>query len=120
MPNYLVKGRRSVISGARCQPEQPPTTVDCSSAIFFDNLATKLMDMSISIEKQMEELKKKQCAQPQAGFLFASITVPKMTLGIGYEFLEYVTRYGPPPKGKFDPVKLEQLRIELGVQSNTI
>ncbi len=117
MPNYLVKGR----GAAYCQPSQPTTnTVDCSSAIFFDNLATKLMDMSISIQKQMEELKKKQCAQPQAGFVFASITAPKMILGVAYEYVEYITRYGPPPKGKFDPVKLEQIRIELGIQSQTI
>jgi hypothetical protein len=117
MSRYLVKGVRL---SSLTDPSQVVNTIDCSSAVFFDNLATKLMDMSISIQKQMEELKKKQCAAPQAGFLFASITAPKMILGVAYEYVEYVTRYGPPVNGKFDPVKLEQIRIELGIVQQTM
>ena len=117
MSKYLVKGVRL---SSLTNPSQIVNTIDCSSAVFFDNLATKLMDMSISIQKQMEELRNKQCQEKQAGFLFASITAPKMILGVAYEYVEYITRYGPPPRGQFDPVRLEQIRIELGISTSTM
>lgn len=90
-------------------------TLDRNSAVFFNNLATKLLDMSKAIQKRMDELANRVPPPPQAGFLFAKIDTPVMTLGVKMEYVEYIKRYGPPIKGKFDETKLNDLRAELGI-----
>lgn len=92
-------------------------TVDRNSALFFSNLATKLLDMSKAIEARMEELANKACHTESGGFLFASIDTPSMAIGVKYEYVEYIKRYGPPHRGKFDEHKLRKIRKELGIHT---
>jgi hypothetical protein len=94
-------------------------SLDRNSAVFFNKLALKLMDMSQAIEKRIKEISEK-CVVPQKGFLLASIETPQMVLGVKYEYVEYVKRYGPPLKGKFDEELLKEIRIELGISNNII
>lgn len=115
MPSYYVRSGNGVMVG--CCPEK---TVDRCSAVFFNNLATKLLAMSESIQKRIEDLESRPCNQVSRGFLFASIETPKMALGVKYEYVEYIKRYGPPIKGKFDEDKLNIIREELGIENNVI
>ena len=94
-------------------------SIDRNSAIFFNNLALKLLEMSTTIEERMKELSNKVCVPQTSGVLFASIDTPTMTLGVKYEYVEYIKRYGPPKKGKFDEEKLEEIRIELGITADS-
>jgi hypothetical protein len=96
-------------------------SIDRNSALFFTKLADKLLEMSKSVEARIEEIRK-NCNNPtqSRGFLFASIEVPKMTIAVNQEFFEYVRRHGPPPKGKFEPLKLHLIRIELGIPSEYV
>ncbi len=115
MPSYLLwgsNGRSGGGMGACCD-----NTVDRNSAMFFSNLATKLLDMSKAIEKRMEELANKACATESGGFLFASIDTPTMAIGVKYEYIEYIKRYGPPHRGKFDQEKLRHIRRELNIHT---
>jgi hypothetical protein len=114
MPSYLLWGSNGRGNGlsACCD-----NTVDRNSAMFFSNLATKLLDMSKAIEKRMEELANKVCATESGGFLLASIDTPAMSIGIKYEFIEYIKRYGPPHRGKFDEKKLRIIRKELNIHT---
>ena len=93
-------------------------SIDRNSALFFTKLADKLLEMSKSVEARIEEIRK-NCNKPTAsrGFLFASIEVPTMTIAVPQEYLEYIRRHGPPPKGKFEPLKLHLIRIEFGIPS---
>ena len=52
------------------------------------------------------------------GVLFASVETPVMAIGVKYEYVEYVKRYGPPSTGGFDPVKLQNIRAELGITND--
>jgi hypothetical protein len=97
-------------------------SIDRNSAIFFTKLADKLLEMSKSIEAKIEEIKK-DCHKPAQGgrgFMFASIETPVMNIAVRQEFIEYIRRYGPPPKGKFEPYKLHVIRMELGVESTYV
>jgi len=91
-------------------------SLDANSAVFFNNLATKLLDMSKAIEKKMEDLSKQVCST-SSGFSLVEIDTPVMMLGVKYEYIEYIKRYGPPCDGIFDAIKLEQLRVELGIET---
>jgi hypothetical protein len=115
MPVYIVNSlRKSGLSSSNlCCNDN---SLDRNSALFFSNLANKLLDMSRSIEAKMEELRKKVCEQPTGrGFLFASIEAPSMVVGVRMEYVEYIKRFGPPVKGKFDENLLNELRVELGI-----
>lgn len=110
MPRFLITNMSATNGGCCCD-----NSIDRNSAVFFNKLALKLMDMTQSIEKRIDEISKR-CVGPQKGFLLVSIETPAMNLGVKYEYVEYVKRYGPPPKGKFDEALLEAIRIELGIQ----
>jgi len=113
MPSYIQTGKlKSSGSGSGdCCCD----SIDGNAAIFFNNLAQKLLDMSKSIEKRIEDLSNKVCLPESKGFLIASIETPSMMLGVKYEFVEYIKRHGPPHKGKFDPILLDKIREELGI-----
>lgn len=115
MPAYIV-GRESFLGGNCCCDN----LLDSNTATFFNNLANKLLTMSQKIETQIRELQNKPCPAQPKGFLFASIETPRMLLGVKYEYVEYIKRYGPPEKGKFKEELLQQLRIELGISSSII
>ena len=94
-------------------------SIDRNSAFFFTNLANKLLEMSKTIENKIEEIKK-NCNKPVQGgrgVMFASIDTPVMNIAVPREFMEYIKRHGPPPKGKFVPYKLHVIRMELGIPS---
>jgi|LauGreDrversion4_2_1035121.scaffolds.fasta_scaffold565176_2 hypothetical protein len=114
MPSYIVVAGRGGYDGNPCCRDN---SVDRNSAIFFNNLANKLLEMSKAIDARMTELSNRVCAPETKGFLFASIETPQMVLGVKYEFVEYIKRYGPPVNGKFDAQKLEDIRIELGISA---
>jgi hypothetical protein len=111
MPNYIVKpshyNQNTGCGDAYCK----------DSAIFFNTLATKLLEMTTSIETRIEEIQK-NCNNNSIGngIYFVQIEVPSMKIGVKYEYIEYVKRYGPPPPlESFDETKLQQIREELGL-----
>lgn len=112
MPTYL-KGRfKGAISGNCCNT----CTIDKKSSLFFNTLATRLLEMSQSIETRIEQIKK-NCGEPKQadGFLFASIDTPSMNITVGAEYVIYVQRHGPPHHGKFDRHKLDHIRKEFNI-----
>ena len=94
-------------------------SMDLNTAFFFNQLATKLLEMSQSVQERLEAARK-NCNQQQSGFLFASIDTPQMAISVGTEYILYVQQFGPPPNGKFCPEKLQQIRIEHNIQSCSI
>ncbi len=111
MPSYITK-LTSAISGSSSKKE----SYCKDSTRFFSSLATKLMEMTTAITKRIDDIKA-NCGSKSggSGFLLASIEAPQMTIGVKYEYIEYIKRYGPPTDGKFDETKLQQLRAELGI-----
>ena len=116
MPSYIQISRQQA-TGSSTNGNCCCDSIDGNSAIFFNNLAQKLLDMSKAIEKRIDDLSNKVCLPESKGFLIASIETPSMMLGVKYEYVEYIRRYGPPDKGKFDSVLLQKLRTELGIEN---
>jgi len=115
MPSYLLPGNiKNSTTGCCCD-----SSIDSNSAIFFNNLASKILDMSKAIEKKMEDLSKQVCTKA-VGFSLVTIDTPSMLLGVKYEYIEYIKRYGPPDGGQFDEVLLEKIRNELGLKNELI
>jgi len=115
MPSYIQISKQ-IVSSSSTNGNCCCDSIDGNSAIFFNNLAQKLLDMSKAIEKRISDLSTKVCLPESKGFLIASIETPSMMLGVKYEYVEYIKRYGPPDKGKFDSTLLEKLRTELGIK----
>jgi hypothetical protein len=91
--------------------------MDGNAAIFFNNLATKLLEMSTALEKKIEDLMNKTCLPPTYNsFYLVEIDTPSLALGVRQEYLEYVKRYGPPCDGIFEEDKLNILRKELNIE----
>jgi hypothetical protein len=117
MPTYLISGITQPVivdsnncnNGSYCK----------DTSRFFSKLATKLKDMATAINARIEDIKSQMCNKAGNGIFLASIDVPQMTLGIRYEYVEYIKRYGPPENGIFDETLLEGLRQEMGI-TNTI
>ena len=101
-----------IISGNCCNT----CLIDKKSSVFFNTLASKLLEMSHSIEERIEKIKK-NCGGPKQadGFLFASIDTPEMCITVGEEYLIYIQRHGPPHHGKFDHHKLSHIRREYNI-----
>jgi len=92
-------------------------TLDRNSALFFNNMATKLLEMSIAIEARFEDIRKR-CGgtlPPGPTFFFASIETPTMVVSVPIEYTEYIKRFGPPHKGRFDEDKLKFICYTLGI-----
>ncbi len=122
MPSYITKIVNVVNGGTPCIQQQVQqgccSSFSRDSSKFFSNLATKLLEMTTAINTRIEDIKKNCGGQRGQGVFLASIEVPKMTLGVKYEYIEYIRRFGPPTDGKFDESKLNDLRIELGIDTN--
>ncbi len=88
-----------------------------SSLEFFNTLSDKLVDMVTSLKKQFEECNKGGGEKAQGAFL-AHVDAPKMNIGVKWEYLEYIKRYGPPECGKFCDEKLDRIRIEFGIDGS--
>jgi hypothetical protein len=107
MPRYLVK---DVLTTGLSQ------SINLNSVYFLHSLADKLYLMSTTIEKKIKDLEEKATCQVEQGVFLVSVEAPKMTLGVKYEYVEYIKRYGPPCDGKFNETILEELRKELGIE----
>ncbi len=84
---------------------------------FFDNLSKKLVLVTESLQEQFTELRKAAYARVQGGPVIASIDAPDVPIGIKYEYIEYIKRYGPPPAGAFDQTLLFAIRLEFGIKT---
>lgn len=114
MPNYIVKS--NCIVNNKCNDN-----ICKDTSRFFDKLATKLLVMTKSINKRIEDIKKQVCETKGNGALLASIDTPEMIISIKYEYIEYIKRYGPPINGIFEESKLNIIKKELGITSeNTL
>jgi hypothetical protein len=120
MPSYITKLVNTVnpIKGGY-QTQGGCSSFSRDSSNFFSDLATKLLEMTTAVNKRIEDIKKNCGGSKQSGFFLASIEAPVMNLGVKYEYIEYIKRFGPPTDGKFEEEKLKQLRIELGIDTNS-
>lgn len=109
MPRYI---EGNSLKG--CCPSGGSQLICKDTTRFFWNLSQKLLDMAEAIDKKIYDLENKVCSDGR-GIFFAKIDAPKQAVGVKMEYLEYIKRYGPPTDGIFDPVKLEALRVELGL-----
>lgn len=85
---------------------------------FFEKLSKKLVLVTEALSEQFTELKKAAYARISGGPVIAAIDAPDIPLGLKYEFIEYIKRYGPPPNGKFDQTLLNGIRLEFGIKTN--
>lgn len=108
MPTFITSGKTS--GKITCD-----NLTNSNMVIFLNDLTTKILNMSIAIDKRMNDLQNKVCSIEKSGFILASIETPKMAISVGLEYIEYVRRYGPPINGQFNTDKLRILRAELGV-----
>jgi hypothetical protein len=124
MPQYIVgKSYGSKSScGSKTLTSSSSSSVTgnaCKETVrFFGKLATKLLEMSEAIDKRIQKIKSESCPKPQRGVIMAEIDAPVMTIGVKYEYVEYIRRHGPPVNGIFDEAKLNVIRIELGMNTN--
>lgn len=113
MPRFINKNiatlNGSVVSGS----DLYPALYSAKSVEFFSTLSDKLVLMTESLKVQFDTLRLEALARSSDGPIFASITAPKMTLGVKQEYIEYINRYGPPADGIFDPAILETIKQEL-------
>jgi hypothetical protein len=113
MPRFINKNiatlNGSVVSGS----DLYPALYSAKSVEFFSTLSDKLVLMTESLKAQFERLRLEAQGRRAEGPIFASITAPKMTLGVKYEYIEYINRYGPPADGIFDAALLESVKQDL-------
>ncbi len=113
MPRFISKNiatlNGSVVSGS----DLYPALYSAKSVEFFSTLSDKLVSMTESLKVQFERLRLEANARAANGPVMASVEAPKMTLGVKYEYIEYINRYGPPANGIFDAALLESIKQEL-------
>jgi hypothetical protein len=114
MPNFL---RVSSVLGGSTNGCCVDNTIDRNSALFFNNMANKLLEMSLAIEGRFEDIRKRcgGALPPGPTFFFASIETPVMTVSVPAEYIEYIKRYGPPHRGCFDEEKLRFICYSMGI-----
>ena len=113
MPRYLTRpGNTAYI----CNSSADMCDSYCSAKTlsFFDVLSEKLVLMAESIDAQMEFLRKNVYTHAE-GAVLASIVMKPPPIGVKYEYIEYIKRYGPPTDGVFDQGIIQGLRQELGI-----
>lgn len=113
MPSLITAADLTNYSGTSgcCQNETPCQ----SSLIFFSKLSDKLLIMVESLKTQFEECRSKCMGTPSQGAILVSVDAPQVTLGVRYEFIEYIKRYGPPVAGIFDENLLNIIRQQLNI-----
>ena len=112
MPRFINKNiatMNGVISGS----DLYPALYSDKSVQFFSTLSEQLVTMTEALKLQFENLRLEALARCADGPIMADVTAPKLNLGIKFEYIQYINKYGPPPNGQFDPVILEQVRQEL-------
>jgi hypothetical protein len=95
--------------------------IKCMSSVnFLEKLSNKLMDMTKSLQEQFAELvRPPPSTGSDGGVYIAKIDTPVMVIGVKYEYVLYIQRYGPPENGLFDETILAELRAELGISAAT-
>lgn len=122
MPSYLRFRGGAVGGGAGCvQLNCSSGQIKCMSSVnFLETLSDKLLVMTESLQKQFDELTRPpEASNGEGGVYLAKIDTPVMVLGVKYEYVLYIQKYGPPENGIFDETILENLRVELGINSAT-
>lgn len=115
MPRFINKNIATLNGSAVSGSDLYPALYSEKSVEFFSTLSDKLVSMTESLQKQFDALRREALARSANGPIMASVVAPKMTLGVKYEYIEYINRYGPPADGVYDPVILETLRQELAM-----
>jgi hypothetical protein len=90
-----------------------------SSTNFLATLTDKLYLMAQSLKEQFAYLESHSTSTQQMakGVIIAEIAV-KARVDVKWEYVIYIQMYGPPVKGQFDPVYLDQIRD--GIEDGTI
>ena len=90
-----------------------------SSTNFLATLTDKLYLMAQSLKEQFAYLESHSTSTQQMakGVILAEIQV-KARVDVKWEYVIYIQMYGPPVKGQFDPVYLDQIRD--GIEDGTI
>ena len=124
MPSYL--RFRGVMTGAAgaggcVKINCSSSGIKCMSSVnFLEKLSNKLLDMTKSLQDQFSELvRPPPSGGGDGGIYIAKIDTPVMVIGVKYEYVLYIQRYGPPENGLFDEAILTELRAELGVNAAT-
>jgi hypothetical protein len=125
MPSYL--RFRGVMSGAAgvggcVKINCSSSGIKCMSSVnFLEKLSNKLLDMTKSLQAQFAELVRPppSSGTDGGGVYIAKIDTPVMNIGVKYEYVLYIQRYGPPDNGIFDETILSELRAELGISAAT-
>lgn len=123
MPSYLRFRGGGAVGGSGCvQLNCSSGQIKCMSSVnFLETLSDKLMLMTESLQKQIAELTRPpEANNGEGGVYLAKIDTPVMMLGIRYEYVLYIQKYGPPDNGIFDEAILDTLRTELGISSSTM
>jgi hypothetical protein len=112
----------NIPSGIVTVPETAPTGTtttgtnpSCccpSTTTFLSTLVDKLYLMATTLKGQFEAYEAKTSKQNYRGVIIAEIDTSSL-VGIKYEYVIYVERYGPPIEGIFDEALLEQIRKEM-------
>jgi hypothetical protein len=118
MPTYYIPNSRS--STQLMSPKSSANGCCCpSSTNFLATLTDKLYLMAQSLKEQFDYLRlhctdNQQMAQ---GVIIAEIAI-KAAVTVKWEYVIYIQMFGPPLKGQFDPVYLDQIRD--GIACGTI
>ncbi len=113
MPRFINKNLATINGAIVSGSDLYPALYSAKSVEFFSTLSDKLVGMTESLKRQFEALRLEALGRQAQGPVLASIDAPKMTLGVKYEYIEYINRYGPPADGKFDAALLAAIRQEL-------
>jgi hypothetical protein len=89
-----------------------------SSTKFLDTLTDKLIAMATALQTRIAELESRPPPGQQRGVIFANVDVSER-VGVKFEYIIYLQRYGPPIAGIFDPIYLDLIRAELAAGTIT-
>jgi len=112
--NYILPNSRA--SHGSYDPScEPAPAIDRQTVLFISTVATKLLDLTTSIDDRIETIQKNCKGYTSEKLILASVDTPNMNISIGPEYVIYVQKHGPPKLGQFDPDKLAEIRAELGI-----
>ncbi len=115
MPRYLFKGNTARAVAGIATLDDANAYYTTKTIIFYNDLANKLEILTTSLKNTFTDLRKNCGKGSGTGILFAEVIIPSQVVGIKYEYIEYIKRYGPPSDGKFDEAILTQIRAELNL-----
>lgn len=114
MPRYIEYGRCNTEKSSGCCSKSASEYE--TSVNFFSQMSEKLTAMVSTVKTQFDDYRAQIDKFTTPKGIVSKVDTPGLVLGVGQEYLEYIKRFGPPPNGVWDPAKIAQLRIELGIQ----